>query len=310
MTTPLHLNKQPPLRYFTPSQNIEEQIEILNNLIETAPPDSARVYTITPALAEYIIKHRNGANRKPNTAKIDEYIHAMETKRWPVTGSTIVFSKGGFLLDGQHRLLACIRAQVPLTTFVVFNIPDSAFAMIDIGRKRSNVDAFQIARVPNSSTAAAAARWIMIHEDNPLNRGRTWTNEELFKFYESKLNTASFHEFVSMALDIEEATKEKAPGGKRRNYLPAGSLAAYLVLFSKINRKGAAQFANQLLCNQRHGRAYINTIRERMDANAGRLHESVRNALFVQAWNGFRQETRPSKAIFTWNLSGDFPEII
>jgi len=113
-----------------------------------------------------------------------------------------------------------------------------------------------------------------------------------------------------MALDIEEASKEKSPGGKRRNYLPAGSLAAYLLLFSKINRKNAAQFANLLLCNQRHGRAYINVIRERMDANAGRLHESVRNGLFVQAWNAFRSEVRPSKAIFTWNLNGDFPEIV
>jgi hypothetical protein len=308
MTTPFPTQKLQQ-RYFTPSQSTEEQIEILNLLVETAPPDSARVYTITPALAEYIIKYRNGANRKPNTAKIDEYIHAMETKRWPVTGSTIVFSKGGCLLDGQHRLLACIRAQVPLTTFVVFNILDSAFAMIDIGRKRSNVDAFQIARVPNPSTAAAAARWVMIHKDDPLQRGRTWTNEELFKFYETELNTATFHEFVALALDIEEASKEKSPGGRRRNYLPAGSLAAYLLLFSKVNRKSAAQFANQLLCNQRHGRAYINAIRDRMDANGGRLHEAVRNALFVQAWNAFRQDVRPSKAIFTWNLAGDFPEI-
>jgi len=308
MSTQLHLNKQTP-RYFAPSQNTEEQIEILNLLIETAPPDSARVYTISPALAEHILKNRNGANRKPNAAKIDEYIHAMETKRWPVTGSTIVFSKSGFLLDGQHRLLACIRSQVPLTTFVVFNISDAAFAMIDIGRKRSNVDAFTIARVPNPSTAAAAARWVMIHEDDPMNRGKTWTNEELFEFYKSNLDTPVFHEFVAMALDIEEAGKDKSPGGRRRNYLPAGSLAAYLLIFSKVNRKHAAQFANMLLCNQRHGRAYIQAIRERMDANGGRLHEAVRNALFVQAWNAFRADVRPSKAIFTWNLSGDFPEV-
>ena len=309
MNTPLHLNRQPP-RYFAPNQNLEEQIEILDVLISTAPADSARVYTFSPALAEYIIKTRNGANRKVNSMKVDEYIHAMETKRWPVTGSTIVFSKSGFLLDGQHRLLACIRSGVPLTTFVAFNISDAAFAMIDIGRKRSNVDAFHIARVPNPSTAAAAARWVMIHEEDPMNRGKTWTNEELFEYYKLHLDTPVFHEFVTMALEIEEASKDKSPGGRRRNYLPAGSLAAYLLIFSKVNRKHAAQFANLLLCNQRHGRAYINTIRDRMDANGGRLHEAVRNALFVQAWNAFRQDVRPSKAIFTWNVSGDFPEVL
>lgn len=309
MTTALHLSKQAP-RYFAPSQNLEEQIEILNNLIDTAPSDSARVYTFTPELAEHILKTRNGANRKPNARKVDEYVHAMKTKRWPVTGSTVVFGKTGYLMDGQHRLLACVRAKMPLTTFVAFNINDAAFAMIDIGRKRSNVDAFQIARVPHPHIASSAARWVKIHESDPLNRGVTYTNDELFAYYKANLDTPAFHEFVNAAIDIESATKDKSPGGKRRNYLPAGSLAAYLVIFSKINRKHAAQFANQLLCNQRHGRAYINAIRDRMDANAGRLHESVRNALFVQAWNAFRQDVRPSKAIFTWNLSGDFPEIV
>lgn len=309
MTTPLHLNKQPP-RYFTPSQSLEEQVEILNSLIDTAPSDSARVYTFTPELAEYILKTRNGANRSPNMRKVDEYVHAMKTKRWPVTGSTVVFGKTGYLMDGQHRLLACVRAKVPLTTFVAFNINDAAFAMIDIGRKRSNVDAFQIARIPHPSVAAGAARWAKIHENDPLNRGITYTNDELFAYYKANLDTPIFHEFVSVAIDIEAATKDKSPGGRRRNYLPAGSLAAYLLIFSKVNRKHAAQFANQLLCNQKHGRAYIQAIRERMDANAGRLHESVRNALLIQAWNAFRQDVRPSKSIFTWNLSGDFPQVV
>ena len=308
MNTPLHLNKQPP-RYFTPSQNLAEQIEILDSLIDTAPSDSARVYTFTPELAEHILKSRNGANRSPNMRKVDEYVHAMQTKRWPVTGGTIVFGKTGYLMDGQHRLLACVRAKVPLTTFVAFNINDGAFAMIDIGRKRSNVDAFQIARVPHANTASSAARWIKIHESDPLNRGVTYTNDDLFAYYKTNLDTPAFHEFVSLAIDIEEATKGTSLGVKRRNYLPAGSLAAYLLIFSKVNRKQAALFADQLLRNQRHGRAYINAIRDRMDANGGRLHEAVRNALFVQAWNAFRQDVRPSKAIFTWNLSGDFPEI-
>jgi hypothetical protein len=86
-------------------------------------------------------------------------------------------------------------------------------------------------------------------------------------------------------------------------------MAAYLMIFSKVNRKHAVAFADQLLNNQRHGRAYIQAIKDRMDANGGRLHEAVRNALLVQAWNAFRQDIRPSKAIFTWNLSGDFPEV-
>jgi hypothetical protein len=301
--------KNPPQRFFTPGQSLEEQILVLDTLIDTAPSDSARTYTISPELAEHILKTRNGANRKPNARKVDEYVHAMKTKRWPVTGSTIVFSKSGYLLDGQHRLLACARAKVPLTTFVAFNISDGSFAMIDIGRKRSNVDAFTIQRVPHPGVASSAARWVMIHENDPLNRGVTYTNDDLFNYFKANLDGPLFHAAVTAAVAIEKAGKDRLSGGARRNYLPAGSMAAYLLIFSKVNRKHAGAFADQLLNNQRHGRAYIQAIKDRMDANGGRLHEAVRNALLVQAWNAFRQDVRPSKAIFTWNLSGDFPEV-
>ena len=298
-----------PQRYFTPGQTIEEQIEILDSLILTSANDVARVYTISPELAEHILKNRNGANRKPNARKVDEYLHAMKTKRWPVTGSTIVFSRSGYLLDGQHRLLACVRAKLPLTTFVVFRIDDGSFAMIDIGRKRSNVDAFTIQRVPHPHIAASASRWVLIHENDPLNRGVTYTNDELYNFFKTNLDSPLFHASVASAIAIEKACKDRLSGGSRRNYLPAGSMAAYLMIFSRVNRKHASAFADQLLNNQRHGRAYIQAIKDRMDANGGRLHEAVRNALLVQAWNAFRSDARPSKAIFTWNLSGDFPEV-
>jgi hypothetical protein len=296
-------------RYFAPGQSIEEQIEILDSLILTAPSDSARVYTFTPELAEHILKVRNGANRKPNARKVDEYVYAMKGRRWPVTGSTIVFSKSGWLLDGQHRLLACVRAKIPLTTFTAFNISDGSFAMIDIGRKRSNVDAFTIQRVPHAGIASSATRWLMIHIHDPLNRGVTYTNDELFNYFKANLDTPLFHSAVASAIAIERAGRDRLAAGPRRNYLPAGSMAAYLMIFGQVNRKHALAFADQLLHNQRHGRAYITAIKDRMDANGGRLHEAVRNALLVQAWNAFRSDTRPSKAIFTWNLSGDFPEI-
>lgn len=298
-----------PQRYFTPSQSLAEQIETLDSLISTSASDTARVYTISPELAEHILKNRNGANRRPNALKVDEYVFAMKSKRWPVTGSTIVFSKTGYLLDGQHRLLASIRSKVPLTTFVAFNIEDGAFAMIDIGRKRSNVDAFTIQRVPHPHVAASAARWMLIHIHDPLNRGVTYTNDELYNYFKSSLDTPLFHGCVSSAIAVEKAGKDRFSGGTRRNYLPSGMLAGYLMVFSLVNRKHALQFADQLLNNQRHGRAYIQAIRDRMDSNGGRIHEVVRNALLVQAWNAFRNDVRPSKAIFTWNLSMDFPEV-
>jgi hypothetical protein len=296
-------------RFFTPGMPLKNQTAVLADLIRTAQPDTARVYTISPELAEHIINNLNGSNRKPARAKIAEYVHAMQTRRWPVTGATLVFSKAGFLLDGQHRLLACIQSGIPLTTFCVFNIPDGAFAMIDIGRKRSNTDAFFVAKVANSSVASAATRWIMIHQEDPTFRHLTFTNDELYSYYKQHLDTPLFHECVANAIEIETTSKSLSPAGQRRNYIPAGPTAAYLFLFANKNRKAASQFVGELIAMRLHGKSYIKAIRDRVDANAGRIHEVVRNALMVQAWNAYRGGQRITKQSLKWDWSEDFPNI-
>lgn len=296
-------------RYFTPQQSLSTQIEILSALVSTSPSDVARVYTISPQLAQHILTNLNHSNRRPSSEKIHEYVAAMQAKLWPVTGAALVFGKAGFLIDGQHRLLACVRSGKPLTTFIAFNIHDGAFAMMDLGRKRSNRDMFYTSGVPNSSAACSASRWLMIHESNPLSRSESYTNPQIHGYYVEKLNSPLFHEIVALAIEIERATKQLAPSGRRRNYLPVGCTAAYLLLFAQKNRKQAMAFAQQLLLGTGHGRAYIKVIRERMDANGGRLNETLRNALIVQTWNAYRADIRPSKAIFTWSMDSDFPEI-
>jgi hypothetical protein len=296
-------------RFFSPGMPLTDQIDVLNELIKSSTPDVARVYTISPALAEHIVNNLNGSNRKPSKAKVLEYVHAMQTKRWPVTGATLVFSKLGYLLDGQHRLLACIQAGVPLTTFIAFNIPDGAFAMIDIGRKRTNTDAFFVAKIANSNVAAAATRWIMIHEKDPTFRHLTFTNDEMYSYYKTNLDNVLFQECVTQAVEIEASTRALSPAGQRRNYCPSGPMAAYLYLFALKSRRQSAQFAGELISMNRYGRVYIKAIRDRMDANTGRIHEVVRNALLVQAWNAFRDGDRVSKQLMKWDWSEDFPVI-
>lgn len=298
-----------PMRHFLPSMTLDHQIEILDNLIVTAPSDSARIYTITPDLAEHILKHRNGANRRPSSGKISEYVEAMRKKRWPVTGASIVFSKSGLLMDGQHRLIAAVQAKMPLTTFVAFNIDDGAFAMIDIGRRRNNVDAFTIARIKEPSTTAKACRWLLVHQTNPTDRGLSYTNDQLFDFYTKKVDTSLMHECVLLALEIEQSTKQLAVG-KTRNYIPAGATAAYLYLFAQKNKRHMLAFAQEMISYHGHGRAVVKNIKDRIDNNVGRIHDVVRNALIVQAWNAYRNDVRASKTLFNWTLSDEFPVIV
>ena len=113
------------------------------------------VVTFTPEQAQYILEHLNPANnRKLSRQVTDGFIASMEAKCWLLNGEPIIFDKEGNLLDGQHRLTACVASNLPLTTVVVTNIDHKVFATINTGKARNAADAFKIAGVPNSQTAS------------------------------------------------------------------------------------------------------------------------------------------------------------
>lgn len=52
----------------------------------------------------------------------------MRNGNWKANGEAIKFSSTGRLLDGQHRLRACVKEQVPFTTLVIRGLEDEAMA--------------------------------------------------------------------------------------------------------------------------------------------------------------------------------------
>lgn len=79
---------------------------------------TVEVEVITPEkAAEYL--QNNAYHRKVKKKKVAEYMKEMEDGNWKLNGKTITFDKNGRLLNGQHRLGAVVKAQVPLTTLVV-----------------------------------------------------------------------------------------------------------------------------------------------------------------------------------------------
>jgi hypothetical protein len=305
------INELPPLnmkglqslpRYFTPQQTLEEQKTILAHLI-AQPSDAARVYIISPELADVILTERNGTNRQASATKIAEYIDAMSEGRWPVTGATIVFSKSGFLLDGQHRLMACVRAGVPLKTYIVFGIDDGAFSLIDIGRKRTNVDAFAIAKVPYSRVSAAATRWLAIFNKDPEDRSLTLTNDQALRWYNANIQKQLLEDCIRRATEVEKAAKIKG------STIPAGSTAALFYLFGTKSRKDMVEFAQTFADGKAHGRAVMSVVREAMERSGGRIHEVYRNAVIVLAWNAYRNGKRVTQATLNWSSDDGFPTI-
>jgi hypothetical protein len=123
-------------------------------------------HTITPEKAEQLLRrNRPGANRKSSLATIQYYAHQMRSGHWPETGQPLIFDENGVLVDGQHRLWACLFSNTPFTTFVVTGVKaiPHLFAYIDNSRARSPAAALQTAGYNGVSPTIAAI--VKIAED-------------------------------------------------------------------------------------------------------------------------------------------------
>ena len=119
----------------------------------------ANVETITPEIAEAYME-RNKINRSVSNHTVAKYANDMSNGMWQINGEPIVFDVNGNLKDGQHRLLAVIRAGVPVSMLVVRGVSEDV-SIFNIGRGRSITDAITISNeldkdIVNSCNVAIA----------------------------------------------------------------------------------------------------------------------------------------------------------
>lgn len=118
------------------------------------------VRTITPEDAAELL-NRNVGNRPPKGGAIKRYAADMRAGRWILNGEAIILRKDGTMLNGQNRLMACIRARTPFTTLVVSDVSDEAMDTIDIGMGRTLADQLHWRGITtNAPTIAAAVKWM------------------------------------------------------------------------------------------------------------------------------------------------------
>jgi hypothetical protein len=258
------------------TMDLVDQLEVLEELIRTTPPNSPSVIIrITPALAEVILERYNTKNRKPKQTKIKRFALHMTDDGWYVTGDNLKFDTDGILRDGQNRLRGCIVSGVPFTTHVVFAIPPEAFDVLDSGTVRSAPDTFVVAGVPNPELSGKATRWLVILEKK-LDRGVSIANADLWEHYQKRLNKEMLQRAITRA---KKASK----------IIPTGTLAAMLYMMERKDADTAKIFAYDLEgAGRRGGRTLVSVLRQIKESNLGRMHESTITALTMKMWNGYR----------------------
>lgn len=98
---------------------------------------------VTPKIAAQYLANNEG-NRNIRTTRVKELSGIIKRGEWMMTHQGIAFSRDGRLLDGQHRLLACIDADMPIDIMVTRNLDPSSFKALDLHGKRTFADIFGI----------------------------------------------------------------------------------------------------------------------------------------------------------------------
>lgn len=125
---------------------------------------------ITPEMAHDILGG-NTKNRHLHERHIRRLISALEDGRWRFNGESIKIAHDGTLVDGQHRLVACVRTGIPIETLVVRGVDPEAYTTIDIGAKRTTSDALSREGIKNATAVSGALRWILALKSNKAHIG-------------------------------------------------------------------------------------------------------------------------------------------
>lgn len=266
----------------------------------------AAVITVTPAMADELLRRNEGEdyrNRALSAGTLEKYTNEMK-RGWKLTGEAIILSKSGRLLNGQHRLHACIAAGIAFQTFVVFGVEDDAFAFMDIGRKRTAADIFSIHGVKDANKMASATFWIWKYHNTKMSNpdaGKGPTPDQLYDFYVNQAGGLSGSVTV---------------GGRIKDLAPPSLMIALHYLCSQKSASQAEKFFMGVAtgANLPEKDAALRLRNRLIDERVGGTHLSdIYIAAFtVQAWNAMRQ--RRSVRIFRWrgeqNPTQPFPSIV
>jgi hypothetical protein len=115
------------------------------------------IVRVTPEVAAEMLT-RNTNNRPINKAHIKHFCEIMRRGEMIMNGETIILDADDGVLNGQHRLTACVQSGVPFDSLLVRGVDIEAFKTIDGGKKRSVADALSMQGEAHSTNLAAAAQ--------------------------------------------------------------------------------------------------------------------------------------------------------
>lgn len=137
------------------------------------PSVKASVEFITPEKARDLLGSNIEHQRKIAKANLLRIESDLLNDRFKLNGEPIIVGRSGKLLDGQHRLCACVNTVTGFWSVVVRGVEDDYFNIINVGKGRTLADVLKIAGEVNCANLAATLSRIAEYLKDASKLGRS-----------------------------------------------------------------------------------------------------------------------------------------
>ena len=244
--------------------------------VKTKERNTSMRTIVTPKKARIYLE-QNTKNRTVNEHRIAYLAKQIKEGLWEYNGHSIKISKDGSLLDGQHRLLAVVRANQSIVTEVIHGLDPKVFDTIDTGKPRTLSHILSIDSVKNAGHCAALARLIFLHIKKSAGTKDAMSNRAGFDIYNEYKDRINYS--VKTCLKLREIASV--------SQLALRHLEAY-----ELNQEQADYFFRKLECGEmlEKGNPILTLRNKLMDIKAKKIHNIPYTLnLVAVAWNAFKE---------------------
>ena len=203
----------------------------------TSQPEVS-VETITPEEATAYLEANFKSNRDKTQNNITLWSNDMKAGRWKLSTDCIAFDVDGRLINGQNRLSAVEKANVPIQFLVARNFPADSINVLDIGKKRMMHERITIAGVPLTTKECSVIR-------NSMSR---WESRTLGTIFFSQLRHDHMvvkvfkeHEYFLKLMERAGYMRQRSPG-----FFVVGALMIYVEGLALANKRSHIEDNNPL----------------------------------------------------------------
>lgn len=265
---------------------------------------TTRIVTVTPEMASKMLD-RNERNRPITNGNLDLFEQKFRNGEMVLNGESIKISADGRILDGQHRLTACVNTGIPFEVLIVEGLADETQDTMDDGSRRSPAAQLSIEGVSNATNVAAMARATVLARRYPLRMavktagsGKIATKPEVLR---EVRDNADHYQILTVAI---RPIVSKTP-------LKAGPASLLVKLFDSIDAEDAEFFWARVVDGQNLTKGNpiyeLRRFYRNVEDKTARHRDPVSvAAITIKAWNAFRRGD--TVGLFRFSPGGANPE--